>query len=169
MCFLEAGLGRHGQVQGPTASAPAVIRLKNPFDGWATDGLLAQGGAGLPPEEGGGDVIHRWGLDEALQQGEVAQEELLEHVAVGLGSHRGVGAAGLQRQHPLHVPQRLKQVEHVGALLVEELAHEGGARPGGGQQKDVPPAPPRRPALLVVVLQAPLHQQEGRLHPAERG
>ncbi len=132
MLLLEAGLGRHGQVQGPTASGSAAIALKNPFDDRAADRLLTQRAAGLPAEEGGGDVVHGEGVDEALQRGEVTQEELLEHVAVRLGGRCGVGAAGLQRQHLLHVPQRLKQVKHVVTLLVEKLAHKRGARPGGG-------------------------------------
>lgn len=167
MLLLEAGLRRHGQVQGPTAPGPAVIRLKDSFDGRTADRVLTKRDARLSAEEGRGDVVHRGGFNETLQQGEVAQEELLEHVTVRLRCHGGIGATSFQRQHLLDVPQWLEQVKHVVALLVEKLAHKRGARPGGGQQKDVFPAPPHHPLVLAEVLQAPLHQREGRVHLAD--
>lgn len=114
-------------------------------------------------------MVHRQRLDEAFQLGKVTQEEMLQHIPIRFGCHRGIGTARRQREHLLYMPEWLKQVKHVVKLLVEKLPHERGARPGGGQQEDVLPSAPRRIPVLAVVLQASRHQRERRIHPVERG
>lgn len=69
-------------------------------------------------------MILWWRLDKVLQHREVTQEELAENFTVSLRQNRTVGPSTLQSKHALHVPKRLEQVEHVGAVLVKKLAHK---------------------------------------------
>lgn len=60
------------------------------------------------------------------------------------------------------MPQRLEKVEHVVALLVEELAHKGGASAGGGQEEDVLLFGFVKGLMGAVVFQAAFHEGEDR-------
>lgn len=113
------------------------LPLKDIFDDRSANGLLTQRYAGLSTEQRRGDVVHGWRGYELLQRREITQEEPLEHIPVDSRQHRPVVGFCCHGQHALHMPQRLKQVEHVLPVLVEELAHERGTRPRGGQQQYV--------------------------------
>lgn len=121
----------------PISKRDVPIPLKDVLDNGRADGLVAQRYAGLPAEQGRCDVVLRRRRDELLQRGEIAQEEALDHVPVDPRQHRPIVGVRRHGQHALHVPQGLKQVEHVVPVLVEELPDEGRARAGGGQQQDV--------------------------------
>ena len=85
MLLAAAGFSGQCHVERATAAVLAGILLEDLLDEGRADGVLAEGAAGAPAEHELGQVVLGRRDDEVLQDVQVAQEKLLEHVAVDQG------------------------------------------------------------------------------------
>ena len=140
MCYFFLLQISHNEVHRRIATEKKkqkTIPLENVLDEGRTNRLFTERRTGLSAEQRRGDVVPGSRRDVSLQRAEVTQEEPLENVPVHLRQPRDVPALRRVGQLALDVPEGLEHVEHVPAVLVEELPHKGGARPRGGHEQDV--------------------------------